>query len=193
MNHLVVLPVVLPALTAALLLLLHRAPMSVARAVSLIATAGFLVSAVALVVQVTAQAPLVYALGEWPAPFGIVLVADRLSALMVVLTGLLALAVVLYAMQGWDARGRFFHALFHFQLMGLNGAFLTGDLFNLFVFFEVMLIASYGLMLQGLGPDRLRATFHYVTINLTGSGVFLIAVSLLYGVTGTLNMAHLAE
>jgi multicomponent K+:H+ antiporter subunit D len=82
---------------------------------------------------------------------------------------------------------------FHFQLMGLHGAFLTGDLFNLFVFFEVMLIASYGLMLQGLGAERLRATFHYVTINLTGSGVFLIAVSLLYGVTGTLNMAHLAE
>jgi multicomponent K+:H+ antiporter subunit D len=137
--------------------------------------------------------PLVYEIGNWPAPFGIVLVADRLSALMLSLTALLGLAVALYASQGRDLRSRFFHPLLLFQLMGLNGAFLTGDLFNLFVFFEVLLIASYCLALQGLGRDRLRATLHYAAINIATSSVFLIAVSLLYGVTGTLNMAQLAQ
>ena len=100
----------------------------------------------------------VYELGNWPAPFGIVLVLDRLSAMMVLLTALLALPVVLYAIaSGWDDRGKHFHALFQFQLMGVCGAFLTGDAFNLFVFFEVLLIASYGLMTHGGGAVRLKA------------------------------------
>ena len=186
-------PIIVPALGGALLLMLHSAPLSTARIVSAAATAAFVAASIALFAGASSDEVLVYALGGWPAPFGIVLVADRLSALMVLLTALLAAAVLTYATQGWDARGRFFHALFQFQLMGLAGAFLTGDLFNLFVFFEVLLIASYCLMLQGLGRERLRATLHYVAINLSASGVFLIAVSLLYGVTGTLNMAHLAE
>jgi multicomponent K+:H+ antiporter subunit D len=91
--------------------------------------------------------------GEWPAPYGIVLVVDRLGALMVLLTSLVALPVLWYATGGWDAHGRYFHALFQFQLMGLNGAFVTGDLFNLFVFFEVLLIASYVLMVHGQGAS----------------------------------------
>ena len=94
---------------------------------------------------------------------------------------------------GWDRRGRHFHPLFQFQLIGLNGAFLTGDVFNLFVFFEVMLIASYGLMLHGGGPRRLRAGFQYVAVNLLASTLFLVRASaLIYAVTGTLNMADLA-
>lgn len=193
MTHLLVAPIVLPALAAALLLLLHRGPLAAARALSVGITVGLLAVAVAICSYVQPGRPLVYALGHWPAPFGIVLVADRLSAFMLVLTAGLALAAVLYAGQGWDARGQFFHPLFLFQVMGLNGAFLTGDLFNLFVFFEILLIASYCLALQGLGLDRLRATLHYAAINIAASSVFLIAVSLLYGVTGTLNMAHLAE
>jgi len=192
-NHLLVLPIVVPALAASLLLILQRAPIAVARAVSATATLGLFVAALAVFARAEPGVPLVYALGGWPAPFGIVLVADRLSAFMLVLTALLAVPVLLYAAQGWDAKGTFFHPLLQFQLMGLNGAFLTGDLFNLFVFFEVLLIASYGLALQGLGRERLRATLHYVAINAAGSGVFLISASLLYGVTGTLNMAHLAE
>jgi multicomponent K+:H+ antiporter subunit D len=111
---------------------------------------------------------------------------------MLVLTAALALAVLIYAVHGWDAKGRYFHALFQFQLLGINGAFLTGDVFNLFVFFEVMLIASYGLMLHGGGPRRLKAGFHYVAINLIASTLFLFAVGLIYAVTGTLNMADLA-
>src|SRR5690606_20149060 len=89
-------------------------------------------------------------------------------------------------------RGPHFHTLFQLQLMGLNGAFLTADLFNLFVFFEVLLIASYGLLLHGAGRERLRASIHYVTFNLAGSALFLIAVAMLYGLLGTLNMADLS-
>jgi len=192
-NHLLVLPIVVPALTASLLLILQRAPIAVARVVNATATLCLFVAALAVFARAEPGVPLVYALGGWPAPFGIVLVADRLSAFMLVLTALLAIPVLLYAGQGWDAKGTFFHPLFQFQLMGLNGAFLTGDLFNLFVFFEILLIASYGLALQGLGRERLRATLHYVAINAAGSVVFLISASLLYGITGTLNMAHLAE
>ena len=136
--------------------------------------------------------PRPYALGNWPAPFGIILVLDRLSALMLLLTAILALVVAVYAAAGWDRRGRHFHALFQFQLMGVNGAFLTGDVFNLFVFFEVLLIASYGLMLHGAGARRITEGLKYVAINLAGSTLFLFAVGLLYAVTGTLNMADLA-
>jgi multicomponent K+:H+ antiporter subunit D len=193
MNHLIVLPIVLPALAAAALLLLGSNRLATARAVSLITTLLLAACAAALAAQAASGAHQVYLLGDWPAPFGIVLVLDRLCALLLLLTAIVALAACAYAARGWDARGGHFHALFQFQLMGLNGAFLTGDLFNLFVFFEVLLIASYCLLLHGLGVPRLRAAVHYVVLNLTGSAVFLVAVSLLYGVTGTLNMAHLAE
>jgi len=193
MNHLLALPIVLPAFTAALLLVLQRAPVVLVRALSAAATLGLFAAAIAVLAQAEAGTPLVYQVGNWPAPFGIVLVADRLSAFMLLLTALLALSVLLYAAQAWDARGQYFHPLFLFQLMGLNGAFLAGDLFNLFVFFEILLIASYCLSLQGLIAERLRATLHYAAINIAASSVFLIAVSLLYGVTGTLNLAHLAE
>jgi multicomponent K+:H+ antiporter subunit D len=133
----------------------------------------------------------VYLLGNWAAPFGIVLVVDRLAALMLMLTACIALPVLLFACQGWDARGRHFHALFQFQLMGLNGAFLTGDLFNLFVFFEVLLISSYVLMTHGHGRERFRAGFHYVGLNLLASALFLIGASLVYAMAGTLNLADL--
>jgi multicomponent K+:H+ antiporter subunit D len=135
----------------------------------------------------------VYYLGNWPAPFGIVLVLDQLSALMVFLTSLLALFVLWHAIAtGWDARGAHFHALFQFQLMGICGAFLTGDLFNLFVFFEVLLIASYGLMIHSGGKTRMQAGLQYVVMNLAGSTLFLFALGTLYATTGTLNMADLA-
>jgi multicomponent K+:H+ antiporter subunit D len=193
MNHLAVLPLAIPALAGALLLICGGNRPLLARVLGLAATALGAAAAVLLAAESLSGGYRVYALGDWMAPFGIVLVADRLSALLVLLTSIIALAALAYAANGWDLRGRHFHALFQFQLMGINGAFLTGDLFNLFVFFEVLLIASYCLLLHGLGQQRLRAAVHYVAINLTGSGVFLIAVSLLYGVTGTLNMAHLAE
>lgn len=192
MNHLLVLPIVLPAMTAGLLLLLGNR-LGLVRGVSIVSTLITFLIAATLVGQASSGNIQSYALSDWTAPFGIVMVLDRFSSMMVLLTAVIAVAVVLYAMRDWDQRGRFFHALLQFQLMGINGAFLTGDLFNLFVFFEVLLIASYSLLVYGLGQQRLRATIHYVVINLTGSALFLIAVGTLYGVLGTLNMAHLAE
>lgn len=192
MNHLLVIPILLPALTAALLLFFGR-QFVLTRTISFSAVVALLVSSIYLFFEANTGAILTYALGDWVAPFGIVLVLDRLSALLVLLTALVAIAALFYAMQGWDRCGKYFHVLFQFQLMGINGAFLTGDLFNLFVFFEVLLIASYCLLMYGFGERRLKASVHYVVINLTGSAIFLIAVSLLYSVTGTLNMAHVAE
>ncbi len=193
MSHWIAVPVVLPSLLAPFIVLLLRHDIVLQRVFSVAGTAALVLVAAALAVASAAGAVEVYALGNWPAPFGIVLVLDRLSALMVLLTALLGLAVVLYAIgSGWDRRGRHFHALFQFQLMGICGAFLTGDVFNLFVFFEVLLIASYGLMIHGGGADRLRAGVQYVVYNLAGSTLFLFALGTLYGVTGTLNMADLA-
>lgn len=192
MSHLLVLPIVLPALTAALLLL-WGGRLGLTRVISFTSTLVLVAICLQLFSQAHDGAIEVYTLGDWVAPFGIVLVLDRLSAMLVLLTAVVAVAALYYSMQGWDSRGKYFHALFQFQLMGINGAFLTGDLFNLFVFFEVLLIASYCLLMYGFGQQRLRASVHYVAINLTGSAIFLIAVSLLYSVTGTLNMAHLAE
>ncbi|HSJ48048.1 MAG TPA: monovalent cation/H+ antiporter subunit D [Gammaproteobacteria bacterium] len=192
MTHTIILPVLLPLLTALVLLFGSQRSLAWKRGVSLAATAALLPLGLLLLQQAYSGAYGVYAVGDWVAPFGIVLVLDRLSALMLLLTALLSLPALLYASHGDDNTGPNFHALFQFQLMGLNGAFLTGDLFNLFVFFEVLLIASYALLLHGAGPARSRAGLHYVILNLVGSGLFLLAVGTLYGITGTLNMADLA-
>ena len=188
----IVAPTILPAITAALLILVWRRDIRMQRIISFASTVALLVIAIGLYFAVSDGETDAYRLGAWPAPYGIVLVLDRLSTTMLLLTAGLGLAVLIYAMAGWDQRGRHFHSLFQFQLLGLNGAFLTGDIFNLFVFFEVMLIASYGLMLHGGGAPRLRAGFQYVAINLIASSLFLVAVGLVYGITGTLNMADLA-
>jgi len=191
MGHWIILPVVLPAILAGITVLAARHDLIMQRSLSLAGTAGFL--AVALWLALHADQPEVYRLGNWPAPFGIVLVLDGLSALMLVLLGAVALPVLLYVIgTEWDTRGQHFHALYLFQLMGLGGAFLTGDAFNLFVFFEVLLIASYGLMIHGGGEVRLRAGLQYVVVNLVGSTLFLFALATIYALTGTLNMADLA-
>ena len=201
-DHLPVLAVLLPALTAVLLLLVgdgggaedahNNARLRWTRRIALASVLLGAVFAFRLVEQAATGALAVYRVGDWPAPFGIVLVVDRLSAFMLALTSAVAVPVLWYACGGWDTRGRHFHALFQFQLMGLNGAFVTGDLFNLFVFFEVLLIASYVLMMHGLGRERLRVGLHYVVLNLCASALFLIGVALIYAMTGTLNFADLA-
>jgi multicomponent K+:H+ antiporter subunit D len=204
-QHAPVLSVLLPVFTAVLLLLLGdhdglsaqggghaTGRLRWRRRLALGSTALGLLMAAGLVWRAASGELMVYELGEWPAPFGIVLVVDRLSALMVLLTTVIALPVLWYACGGWDTRGRHFHAIFQFQLMGLCGAFLTGDLFNLFVFFEVLLIASYVLLLHGQGRERLRMGVHYVVLNLAASGLFLIGLAMVYATTGTLNMADVA-
>ena len=192
MNHWMILPILVPAIVAPLLALAVRHDVVLARTFAVGSTCMLLLVSLYQLAMASDGVTRTYELGDWPAPFGIVLVLDRLSALMLVLTAVLAIGVQLYAINGWDKRGQHFHPLFQFQLMGINGAFLTGDLFNLFVFFELLLIASYGLMLHGGGPARSRAGLQYMTINLLGSTIFLLALGLIYSVTGTLNMADFA-
>jgi multicomponent K+:H+ antiporter subunit D len=192
LNHLIILPILIPLLVGALLLVLPSLE-RLKRTLSLLATLALLPLAVALLLQADDGRLHVYALGDWQPPFGIVLLLDRLSALLLLAVAVLASAVVLYALRGDDRRGPRFHALLQFQLLGINGAFLTGDLFNLFVFFEVLLIASYALLLYGRSAERVRAGLHYVILNLVGSALFLIALGLIYGVSGTLNMADLSR
>jgi len=197
MPHLMLAPIVLPLLTAAFMLLLREEQQRTKLVLNLASTLLGLLVAWALLAWADQQgAPAtmgVYLPGNWPAPFGIVLALDRLSALMLVLTSTLGLASALYASARWHRVGVHYHPLFQFQLMGLAGAFLTADLFNLFVFFEIMLAASYGLLLHGSGRARVQAGLHFIAINLAASSLFLIGVSMLYGLTGTLNMADLAQ
>jgi multicomponent K+:H+ antiporter subunit D len=195
-----ILPIILPLLTGACMLLLPDSWRRTRVALPLLSTLLQAGAALLLLAMAGGALPAywpdgiaVYALGAWPAPFGIVLVADRLAAVMLSLSAILGLASLVYSLARWDHMGAHFHPLFQFLLMGLNGAFLTGDLFNLFVFFEVLLAASYGLVLHGSGALRVRAGLHYIAINLAGSLVFLIGVSLIYGAAGTLNMADLAQ
>jgi multicomponent K+:H+ antiporter subunit D len=197
-DHLMIAPVVLPLLAGAAMLLLGERRHGLKAAIGVASTFALVGIAIALLVTSDAASDSstsgisVYRLGDWPAPFGIVFVVDRLSALMLLLTSFLGSAAVVFSLAHWHRTGAHFHSLFQFLLMGINGALLTGDLFNLFVFFELLLAASYGLALHGSGAARVKAGLHYIVINLVASLLFLIGVSLIYGVAGTLNMADLA-
>lgn len=195
-GHLVIAPIVVPMLAGAAMVLAGDRPgdrrrriivgLGLASTLLLLALSGALLAA--------ADTPEVrtYRLGDWPASFAIVLALDRLSAMMVALSCALGFAAFVFSLARWQRAGANFHPLLQFQIMGLNGAFLTGDLFNLFVFFEVMLAASYGMVLHGSGTARVRAGLHYIVINLVASLLFLVGVSVVYGIAGTLNMADLA-
>jgi multicomponent K+:H+ antiporter subunit D len=196
-SHLLVVPIVLPLVAAAIFMFLGERSRRFKSLANVASTAAGL--AVSLLIVRGADGGGgrgeigVYLASNWEAPFGIVLVADRLSALMLALVGVVSLCAALSAEAGWSRAGVHFHSLFQIQLMGLNGAFLTGDLFNLFVFFEVMLAASYGLQLHGSGGPRVRSGLHYLVVNLLASSLFLVGLAVLYGVLGTLSMADLAR
>ena len=193
-HHLIIAPILVPLLASALLLFLDERQRVAKAMISVIST--LLLVLIAFILLKIESGPNdfggVYLLGNWAAPFGIVLVLDGLSALMLFLAALLGIAALVFSLARWHAKGAHFHSMFQLLLAGLNGAFLTGDLFNLFVFFEVMLAASYGLMLHGSGPLRVKAGMHYIAVNLVAALFFLIGVSLIYGTAGTLNMADLA-
>lgn len=197
MPHLMLVPIILPMLTAALMLLLKEEQQSIKVVMNIGATTLGLFASITLLIwadQAGSSTTMgVYLPGNWQAPFGIVLAVDRLTAMMLVLTSAIALAASIFSTARWHKAGVHFHPLFQLQLMGLSGAFLTADLFNLFVFFEIMLAASYGLLLHGSGRARVQSGLHYIAINLAASSLFLIGVSMLYGITGTLNMADLAQ
>ena len=191
---LLILPILLPFFCAVASLLAWRS-LAVQRVCGVAGAAGVLGSGIALLAAVRRDGIVVVQVGNWPAPFGITLVADLLSAVMVVLAGVVALAVAVFALGSLDGRRERFgyHTLVLVLLMGVCGAFLTGDLFNLYVWFEVMLIASFVLLALGGERAQLEGAVKYVTLNLVSSAVFLAAAGITYGVTGTLNFADLAQ
>ena len=191
---LLTLPVAIPLATLALCAVL-QGRRAAQRAVSLAGSVGLLVASVALLAAVYDGTVLAVQFGNWAAPFGISFVADLLATAMVLITGLMAVAVSIYAwVDGARERERaWFHPLYHGLLLGVVGAFLTGDIFNLYVWFEIMLIASFGLLVQGGTREQLDAGVKYVVLNLLVTTLFLMGVGFLYGLTGTLNMADLAR
>ncbi len=194
MSVLVVLPIVIPVLTGIAALLAYRLP-TLQRHLNLIGSVALLGAALALLIGVARHGIQVVQVGGWPAPFGITLVADLLSAIMVVLSGIIALAVSIFSLATIEVSyERFgYHQLYHFLLMGVSGAFLTGDLFNLYVWFEVLLMSSFVLLALGGERAQMEGAIKYVTLNLVASAIFLTALGLLYGIAGTLNMADLGR
>jgi len=193
MPHLLVLPILIPLITAIAVFLSGGLP-RLQRARSPLGVAGLLAATGALLRAVWTGGIQHVQVGQWPAPFGITLVADVLSAVLLVVVGLMGLAVLVYAIASIDgARERGgFHTLYHLLLMGVAGAFLAGDLFNLYVWFEVLLITSFVLLVLGNDRAQVKGAVTYVLINLVASLCFLAAIGLLYGLTGTLNLADLA-
>lgn len=195
-QHLILVPILLPLLCGSLLILLNETLHQLKFYINFGSVLVLMTTALWLMWQVDGGGEsgtlAVYLAANWSAPFGIALLVDRLAALMLLLTSVMAACALIYSMMRWSRIGVHFHSLFQYLLMGLNGAFLTHDLFNLFVFFEVMLAASYGLVLHGYNLNRIRAGMQFIAINLVASLLFLIGVALIYAETGTLNMADLA-
>jgi multicomponent Na+:H+ antiporter subunit D len=194
MNILLLLPILIPLITAISLLLLWS-QRGAQRALSVVGAAGLFGAGLGLLYTVWDGGIQAGQIGNWLAPFGITLVADLFSAIMIVITGLMGLAVAVYSLASIDRERESFgyYALLHVLLMGVSGAFLTGDMFNLYVWFEVMLIASFVLLALGGERPQIEGAIKYVTINLLSSALFLAAVGILYGLAGTLNMAQLAQ
>lgn len=195
--HLLIAPILLPMFTAAVLIAVREKNRNLRAGINVASCLLNLLVVILLVYwikeQNAASAFAVYLSANWDIPFGIPLLADRFSALMLLITALIALAVSIFSIGRWDRAGVHFYTLFQVQVMGINGAFLTADLFNLFVFFEILLAASYGLALHGSGSRRVRAGLHYIAINLVASFVFLIGIALIYNSAGTLNFADIAQ
>lgn len=189
-NLLPVLPVALPMLAGTMLILL-RERLVLSRIVAVVFNLLTLGAAFALLESVRVGGIQSLAFGGWSAPFGIVFAVDMLGALMCSVTMVVSTATLVFATCTLDERREryFFYAFFQFLIMGVNGSFLTGDIFNLFVWFEVLLVSSYALMALGGEPFQLQETFKYVVVNAVASTLFLFSVGLLYALTGTLNMA----
>ncbi len=193
MTLLVVLPILIPLVNAAISLALGRriAPQ---RGLAAAGTGAMLIVSLLLLANVWNHGIQVVQMGGWPAPYGITLAVDLLGAIMLVMGSLMGFCVALYALGDIDApRERYgYHALFHVLLMGVSGAFLTGDIFNLYVWFEVLLMASFTLLALGGERAQLEGAIKYVALNFIASALFLAGVGILYGIAGTLNMADLA-
>ncbi len=194
MNSLVILPLIIPLITG-LILIIFRSSLPFQRAASAAATLSTFVISVWLLFEIRADGILALQLGGWEAPFGITFVADLFAVLLLVAASFVSFVCLLYAFRsiGEERERNFFYPLFLFLVTGVYGSFLTGDIFNLFVCFELMLISSYALLTLGGEKRQLRESLKYVTINVISSFFFLVAVAYLYSILGTLNMAHLSE
>jgi multicomponent Na+:H+ antiporter subunit D len=193
MTWFLILPIGVPLTSAMLAFLVRRHP-RLERTMSLAGATGLVVVAVRLVAATWREGILVAEIGNWPAPFGITLVADLFSAAMVTITAVMGLAIAVYALADIDRAREHaaFHAFYHALLAGISGAFLAGDLFNLYVWFEVMLIASFVLLALGGSKAQLDGAVKYLAVNLVSTLLLLTAIAMLYAVTGSLNMAELS-
>ncbi|MDD4752996.1 MAG: Na+/H+ antiporter subunit D [Desulfitobacteriaceae bacterium] len=193
MNNLVILPIIIPIITG-MVMVLFRNNIWLHRFLSLLATVLIGIVSIMLIEQIKTAGMQTLYLGGWQAPFGIALVADMFAVLLVLVAALVTFCCLCYAFSSIGReRGRhYFYPLCLFLIAGVNGSFLTGDIFNLFVCFEVMLVASYVLISLGGTKVQLRESFKYILINMLSSFLFLIAIAYLYAMMGTLNLAHLS-
>ncbi|WHY70520.1 Na+/H+ antiporter subunit D [Fictibacillus enclensis] len=194
MSNLVILPILIPLFFGAMFIFFHN-KLATVRLLSFVVLLINTATAVFIVYEVFSKGALILETGGWKAPYGIILIADKLSSLLILTTNIIALAACWYAGATLDEEREkhYFYTLFLILIAGVSGAFLTGDLFNLFVFFEVLLMASYGLIVLGATKIQLRESIKYVLLNLFSSMLFVTTVAFLYSVTGTVNMAQLAE
>ncbi|MDN3671066.1 Na+/H+ antiporter subunit D [Echinicola jeungdonensis] len=185
---------ILILILAAILCMLFWVKPQIQKIITISAIFLFFASAVRLTYLVTTEGIQTVQAGEWPSPFGITFVADTFSALMVLVTSLVSVACIIYALENIDKsrKAKGFYPIFLFMIFGVTGAFLTGDVFNLYVWFEVMLVSSFVLISLGSGKAQLEGSVKYVILNFLASCFFLVGVGLLYKITGTLNMAALS-
>ncbi|PAE39782.1 Na+/H+ antiporter subunit D [Bacillus sp. 7884-1] len=193
MTNLIILPILIPLFTGVILIFLNNRIMA-QRVVASISSIGTIIAAWLIVQKVRTDGIQSLNISSWDAPFGITLVSDMLSALLVLTTSIIAFVCLIYSFKsiGEEREKYYYYAVFYFLLVGVNGAFTTGDIFNLFVFFEVMLMSSYVLLVLGGTKIQLRESIKYLLVNVISSALFIIAVAYLYSVVGTLNMAHIS-
>ncbi|WP_066056052.1 Na+/H+ antiporter subunit D [Robertmurraya korlensis] len=194
MNNLLLLPILIPLFTAVILIFLNRFTIA-SRWVSALSFLSTVFVSFLLFQKVQADGIQTLNLGSWEAPFGITLVSDMLSSLLVLTTSVIAFACCLYSFRaiGEEREKFYYYPILQFLIVGINGAFTTGDIFNLFVFFEVMLMSSYVLLVLGGTKAQLRESVKYILVNIISSSLFVITVAYLYSVVGTLNMAHISS
>jgi multicomponent Na+:H+ antiporter subunit D len=193
MTNLIILPILIPLFTGGILIFLNKR-ITAQRVVATISSIGTIIAAWLIVQKVRIDGIQSLNVSSWDAPFGITLVSDMFSALLVLTTSIISFVCLIYSFKsiGEEREKYYFYAVFNFLLVGINGAFTTGDIFNLFVFFEVMLMSSYVLLVLGGTKIQLRESIKYLLVNVISSALFVIAVAYLYSVVGTLNMAHIS-
>ncbi len=193
MTNWVIMPLLIPLLTGVLLIFFHRRN-GIQRAISAVSVLAGLGASLYLTSRVSEHGIQTLHMSGWAPPFGIVFVADMFAALLVLTAAIIGAACLFYAFRtiGEERENHYFYPFFQFLLVGVQGSFMTGDIFNLFVCFEVMLISSYALIVHGGGKTQLRESIKYILVNIVSSVLFVASVAYLYAVVGTLNMAHLS-